>query len=66
MRRNRAADAAHIAEIGLSWTDDSVTLMCRRDECIIDGYWWQRELPYMCTPEVAAEYRDKHLRGEDW
>lgn len=62
----------HKDYVGLSWTDESVTLVCRRDECLETHvgakwrYWWQRELPYMCSPEAAVEWRDKHLKGEDW
>jgi hypothetical protein len=66
----------HKAQVGISFSDDGATLICRREECMenptlrgdgtVKPFWWQRELPYMCTPEVAAEWRDKHLRGEDW
>lgn len=55
----------HVAKVGLSFSDDSVTLICTRDECMEGGYWWQREIPYMCTPEIAMDLRNKHVRG-DW
>lgn len=65
----------HEAKVGLSWSDDSVTLVCTREECM-EQYlppfaspasrpvWWQRDVPYMATPEQVTELRDKHIRGE--
>lgn len=66
MRGDRKSTEEHRAQVGISFHDDGASLMCRRDECQEVGYWWQRDLPYMCTPEVAVELRDRHLGGEDW
>lgn len=55
--------AAHAMLVKVSWTDDGVTLLCERDECIEDGYWWQREYDGIPYPEDLVNMRDLHLLG---
>jgi hypothetical protein len=65
---------AHVAQVGVSFSDDGVTLICTREECMENvqitkgtGWrraWWQRDVPYMCTPETLVDLRNQHVKGE--
>lgn len=65
------------AGLYLSWSDDGVTLICEREECMVPGpcrdttcitplcdkgrWWWQETIPGRPTPEDAAAFRDAHI-----
>lgn len=60
-------------DISVSWCDDGVTLLCRREACMtvkmtatgLARYWWQQELDASgewLTPEDITAARDAHQR----
>lgn len=72
-------ESKHIRQVRVSWSDDGVTLMCEREECMeqvgtlgdvarrlgVPRYvYWQREYDGIPYPEDLVKMRDRHIAGE--
>jgi hypothetical protein len=58
----------HKRYVKVSWTDDGVTLVCEREECMetkagFGSCWWEREYDGIPYPEDLVIMRDMHVFG---